>query len=103
MTGIVFFGQHFTLFKASLTEQKTEATDALKGKLEFVKRHQTHDVINSTMLKVDDILSRYVDMFPEVADSQARATHVEIIKGLSEVEKILSRQAFGRFRLGIKG
>lgn len=48
-----------------MTEKKTEAIDALKGKVEFAKTHQTHDAIYTTMNKVEDIITGYTDLWQE--------------------------------------
>ncbi|WAR24976.1 TRI56-like protein [Mya arenaria] len=83
--------------QATITEQKTEAVDALKGKLVFDKTHQDHDVINNTMTKVEDILTRYVDVFYDVTDAEEKAMKSEINKGILDIEKILARPAFDAF------
>ena len=65
--------------------------DALKGKLEFAKRHQRHDVINDTMVKVEDILASYVNLFPEVEAAKDKASQLEITDTISEVANMLSK------------
>jgi hypothetical protein len=82
-------------FQASLTEQKTEAVDALKGKVEFVKIHQSHAIVNNTINNVEDILNSYTRAFADIADVDDKAVKIEITKGISDIEKILSKPAFG--------
>ena len=83
-------------FQASLTEQKTEAVDALKGKVEFVKNHQSHAIVNNTINNVEDILNSYTRAFADVADAEDKAVRMEIAKATADIEKILSKPAFGK-------
>lgn len=80
-----------------MIEQKSEAIDALKGKLEFVKRHQSHDVIHSTMLKVEEILTRYVDLFPEKTDAEEKAAQLDVTKSIAEIDKLINKSVFGKW------
>ncbi|XP_053377909.1 uncharacterized protein LOC123528709 [Mercenaria mercenaria] len=85
------------VMQASITEQKTEAIDALKGKVEFVKTYQSHATINNTINKVEDILIGYTNAFADIVDADEKAVKMEITKGIADIEKVLSKPAFDAF------
>lgn len=84
------------VMQASITEQKTEAIDALKGKLEFVKTYQSHETINNTMNKVEDILMGYTSMFADAGNTEEKAARLELNKQIGEIEKIVNKPVFDK-------
>lgn len=83
-------------FQATLIEQKTEAIDALKGKIEFVKTYHTHETINNTVNKVEDILMGYTNSFADVVDLDEKVVKTDINKAVGDIEKLLNKPGFGK-------
>ena len=82
------------MFQAIITEQKTEAFDALKGKVEFDKSYRGDNAVFATMTKVEKIVTGYAS---NLLDEDERTVNADIHKFVGEVEKILEKPIFGRY------
>lgn len=47
------------------------------------------------MLRVEDILTRYVDLFPEVSGAKEKANQAEIVTRIGEINEIIDAPVFG--------